>query len=214
MSGPRRTVSGRYARAVERRWARLCDRAVILSERDWALIENWYGRGVPLQIIEEAIDAAAARRGRGGAAPKAPRGLAYIAPAVEEAWGTLLEGRVAEGAASSEPGEAGPAGVEAWRRRLQAEPEGSPLRRLLATLLEALDSGEAEGGIDERLEREIAAAAPEALRRRAEDEVGRELEPYRGRMKSEALDATRRRAVARRLRNWLELPVLDRPAGD
>jgi len=131
---------------------------------------------------------------------------------VEEAWSTVLEGRVAESATRSGPGEAGPDGVAAWRRRMQAEPRRSPLRRLLATLLEALDSGDAAARVEERLEREIAGAAPEPLRRAAEDEVGRELEPYVGRMKGEALETTRRRAVARRLRSRLGLPPLDRSA--
>lgn len=210
MTGARRTVSGSYARAVERRWARLCDRAVILSERDWALIEDWHRRGIPVQIIHEAMDAAETRRGKSRRPVRPPRGLAYVAPAVEEAWRTVLEGRIAEGRAPGPADEPPPGGIEAWRRRLEAEPEDSPLRRLLSALLEALDSGERADGIDARLEREIAEAAPGSLRQRAEDEVGRELEPYAGRMGEETLEATRRRAVARRLREWLALPGLQR----
>lgn len=209
MTGSRRTVPGSYARAVERRWARLCDRAVILSERDWALLEDWHRRGIPLQIIHEAMDAAEARRGKARRPARPPRGLAYVAPAVEEAWRTVLDGRIAEGSAPRAAGVLPPRGAEAWRRRLEAEEEDSPLRRLLAALLQALDSGAAADGIDARLDREIAGAAPDPLRRRAEDEVGRELEPYAGRMKGEMLEATHRRAVARRLREWLGLPGLE-----
>jgi hypothetical protein len=210
MTGSRRTVSGSYARAVERRWARLCDRAVILSERDWALIEDWHRRGIPVQIIQEAMDAAEARRGKSRRAPRPPRGLAYVAPAVEEAWRTVLDGRIAKGGTPLPAGEPPPGGVQAWRRRLETEPGDSPLHRLLAALLEALDSGEAADAIDARLEREIVGAAPGPLRQRAEDEVGRELEPYVGRMTDDTLEATRRRAVARRLREWLALPGLQR----
>jgi hypothetical protein len=184
---------------------------VILSERDWALVEDWYRRGIPLQIIEEAIDAAASRRGRGEVRP--PRGLAYVARAVEEAWRTLLDGRVGDCPDDRPANEAAPAGSTAWRRRLVAESENSLLRRLLATLLEALDSGMTAEEVDARLDREIADAVPSVLRSRVEDEVERELRPYAKRMKPETLAATRRRAVAQRLRASLGLPGLDRPAG-
>jgi len=213
MSGPRQAVPGSYARTVERRWVRLCERAVILSERDWALIEDWHRRGIPLQIVVEAIDAAEERRrrGRGGARP--PRGLAYIAPAVEEAWRAVVEGRATAGGAAGDGGPAA-AGAAAWRERLDAEPAGSPLRGLLAALLDALDSGEPAREIDARLDREVASAAPEALRREVEEEVAHELETYRGRMRRDTLATTRRCAVVHRLRVRLGLPRLETVALD
>lgn len=210
MSESRRTVPGRYARAVERRWARLCGRAVILSERDWALIEDWHLRAIPLQIIEEAIDAAIERRARGRGGSRPPRGLAYIANAVEEAWRTVLDGRVEEAGAEGRPESGRLDGLAAWRTRLREEPRESELRRLLGELVEALDCGESPDRIDARLDREIIAAAPGSLRRKAEEEVGRQLEEYAGRMKKDALEATRLHAQARRLREWLGLPRLER----
>jgi len=194
---------------VERRWARLCERAVILSERDWALIEDWQRRGIPLQIVEEAIDAAEQRRRRARAAAPPPRGLAYVAPAVEQAWRVVVEGRTgAEGAAGDARRPS--AGAAAWRERLRAEPAGSALHRLLTDLLGALESGEPAREIDARLERDLAEAVSPALLREVDEEVARELEPYRGRMGEAALASTRRRAVIHRLRARLGLSGLER----
>lgn len=208
MSVSRRAFSRSYARAVERRWTRLCQRAVILSERDWALIEDWQSRGIPLQIVEEAIDAAEQRRRRARAAAPPPRGLAYVAPAVEQAWRLVLEGRSRD--PGSDRARPGPASAGAWRARLEAEPRESALRRLLESLLRALEAGDPPGEIDARLERTLPAAAPPALLREVETEVALELRPYQGRMEAATLATTRRRVVLHRLRARLGLPRLER----
>ena len=91
MSRP--TGNGPYARAVERMWSSLLERPAVLSPRDWALVRDWHVRGVPLQVIREAIDelAEACQKGR----RRRPRGLAYVAAAVEEGCAAIREGRVA-----------------------------------------------------------------------------------------------------------------------
>ena len=61
MSERRQPAERSYARAVERSWSELCGRPVIFSPRDWALLDDWRQRGIPLQIVQEAIEAAAER---------------------------------------------------------------------------------------------------------------------------------------------------------
>ncbi len=78
-----------YARAIERSWSRVVGRAVILSRRDWDRISAWHESGVPLELIKEAIDDVAEKPRR-----RAPRSLAYVAPAVDEAWQVVREGRI------------------------------------------------------------------------------------------------------------------------
>jgi hypothetical protein len=203
-----KAVRGSYARAVERLWTALCGRAVILSPRDWGIVKEWYERGIPLQIIEEAIDAAAERRSEGRqTAP--PRGLAYIAPAVEEGWLALLEGGRggAEDQDSPAPEERGNP-LSGWRELLGRETEGSALSSLLAGLLEEFEQGEDRAELDRRLDEGLPGAAPAELLREIELELQREIEPYRERMTPEIYETTLRRALAMRLRLRLGLERL------
>jgi len=207
MNGRERPATGSYARAVERRWSELCGRPVILSPRDWALIEDWHQRGIPLQIIDESIAAAAERRQRSSAAG-APRGLAYVAPAVEEAWQVVVEGRLREATTEviPEPGQS--RGIESWRTCRDRQAGGDRLSRLLDEMIAAFESGASAAELESRLDSQIAESAPADLLGRAEAEVAAELKPYQHRMTPESLESTRKRVVARRLRVWLELEGL------
>ena len=189
-----------YAREVERRWSRLHERPVILSPKDWALLSDWQARGVPLWILDEAMQAAVERRS--GREP--PRSLAYLAPAVEEAWGLVLEGRRRD-----EPLPRPPAADP--RRRWQEvalEQPGSPLAELVGGLLERLDAGEAAAAIDEELDRGLAPAVGPERVAPITALVERELSPFAERMTPAILAETTRAAVVLRLRRELGLPRL------
>ena len=209
MSAGDRAETTRYARAVARAWSELPGAPGILSPRDWRLVEDWCARGVPLQVVREAIEAAAERLARGAKEPRRPRGLSYVAPAVEESWRVVLEGRVAEQARLREYDEIPAGAIDAWRARLAVEPEGSVLGRLLVDLIERLERGEPEAEIDRGLDEAIEASAAPGLLRRARDEVQAELVAYRGRMPASAFDATRNKALVTRLRAALGLPRLE-----
>ena len=207
MNAGGRPRAGSYARAVERHWSELCGRPVVFSPRDWALIEDWHQRGIPLQIVREAIDAAAERR-KGSSPTAAPRGLAYIARAVEDAWQVVVEGRLVDAAASIDGPSEEAGGIEAWRDCRGRQPPGSRLGRLLDELIQAFEHGAPTAELESRLDDQLADAAPRELRARAESEVAAELKPYEHRMTSESFESTRRKVVMRRLRMWLGLPAL------
>jgi hypothetical protein len=203
-------ASGSYARAVERLWAGLCGRAVILSPKDWSIVEEWYARGIPLQVIEEAIDAAVERRKRGKGSPP-PRGLVYIAPAVEEGWTAVLEGRRQGPPATASGQKRNTPDISGWRERSNAEAEGSPLCLLLSGLIAAFEGGAEADELDRQLDADLPAAAPGELLRAIEKEVTSELAPFSERMTSSAYEETMRRAVAARLRQMLRLDRLSAP---
>ena len=204
MSSARQLSAAAYAREIEARWSRLLDRPVVLSPKDWVLISNWHARGIPLQIIDESIRAAGERKHRSAA----PRGLAYIAPAVEEAWRVVVEGRLAltHSAATSGPPTGSP--IDLWRERMREEPSGSHLRDLLAALLAAHEAGEVAETLDERLEWALPTSVDHAWRRSIEERVDHELAPFRERMDQATLAETRRSAVLSRMRDELGLPTL------
>jgi hypothetical protein len=200
--------ASRYARAIESRWSELLGRPVVFSPRDWSKVARWHALRIPLEIVEEAMGAALEqRRAREGA-----RGIAELAPRIEEAWSVILDGRRSP---PRDPG-ASPAPEPwcRWRRRIEMEAVGSPLAKLLEELLGRLEGGEAGVALDEELDRRLAGSVASALRDRVFAEVTEETEPFRARMSADRLEATRRRASVDRLRRALDLPRLARGPGE
>jgi len=199
-----------YARAIERRWTEALGRPVVLSPRDWERISDWHARAIPLALVLESIDrlreADGRRRGE-------PRGLAWLAPAVEEAWTAVVEGRRPRPEAENAPGTA--VAVASWRRARGGAGVGTPLGVLLDALLAAHAAGEPPDALDRRLDRALPDAAPDDARAAVETDVDRRLAPYRHRMEPAVFERTRRQALAEGLRAYLGLSRLARPgAGD
>ena len=195
----------RYALAIERRWMEFLGRPAVLSPSDWRWISEWHERGIPLELIVDCLDAAEERR-RAGRGAKRPRGLSYLAAAVDESWSVILDGRVSQevrevSGASREP-------PEAWRRRLEQEPSGSPLQALLAVLLADLEAGTDAERVDEALESSLHESVPPALREAAEAEARSWLESHRSSMSPEEFENAVQRAAVVRLRRRLQLPRL------
>ena len=101
----------RYARAIERCWSGLREAPVVLSPRDWALICDWFDRDIPLDIVRECLEDAAAR----ARSADRPRSLSAIASCVEDGWITVRAGRISSAPAGTSP--RAPTGWQAaWRR--------------------------------------------------------------------------------------------------
>jgi hypothetical protein len=182
----------------------MLDRPVVLSPKDWALISDWHQREIPLTLILESMRHAAEHPRR----RSAPRNLAYIAPAIEEAWRVVLDGRRGAPEAPARPSTFDPG--DAWRRRLEIETGDSLLGQLLSELLTAYEAGEPTETLDARLNERLITSVTEALLRSATDEVNAELAPFMERMDAATLDRTCRSGIVDRLRRALDLPVLGR----
>lgn len=187
--------AGGYARAIERAWSALLERPVVFSPQDWNRVAEWHARGIPLAVVREALEEAAARarkRGRTG-----PARLAAIGPAVEESWSAIMDGR----SAAVEPPTAANRPVETPARWAALIRQGGPLGEYLHGVSLALDEGtlspeSAAAGIDERL----PALVPRELLRKIEDDVDARLRGFAGRLGPAALARTRRRALLDGLR--------------
>ncbi len=191
-----------YVRSIEGAWSDFTGRPVILSPKDWEIVAAWHARGIPLEIVEQAIEAAAERRTGGK-----PRGLSYLSSAVEEGWSVVREGRRPEGDPSPEASqEAVP--EKAWIQRVAAEPDGSALGTLLERLLARLEAGEDPVQLDLELDAQVVDAAAESLVTAVREEIFVEVEPFRARMGDTQFNSTIESAMAQRIRIRLNLPRL------
>jgi hypothetical protein len=200
-SGERQGTT-RYARRIERLWSRLLGAPVVLSPRDWSVIERWHASGVPLAVVEHVLSESARS---GGGRPRAG-GLALQAGAVDEAWTVVREGRLIPRDGPPAPPADEP--LRLWRERLQAEPPDSALAALLEELIERSRAGEVAELLDAELDRRLFEAVGRELASRVLAVVQEELGPYRTRWAPELLESTRRAACAARLRRLLALPRL------
>lgn len=199
MSVGRALSAAAYARALERRWCELTGRSVVLSPRDWALITIWHSRGVPLELVGEAMEAAAERRGA------ELRALSQIGAAVEESWSVVLDGQAST---ISPPSEG--AMFVAWNR-LALSASGTALAELVKDLLERLERGADPAEVDQALDQELPAAVDAQILDAVRRELAIVLEPHRHKMSPQALEATWQRAILDRLRHRLDLPRLSGP---
>jgi hypothetical protein len=202
VSRPRTGNAVRYARVIERRWSELLGKPIVLSPRDWARIEHWCALGIPLEIVDEAMTAVTER----GTTDKSTRRLAELAPLVEDAWAVILDGRRAPRHEVGPSVEADP--LSLWRRRKEREPVGSPLAVLLEGFIDRFERGEDRHGLDAELDHCLVETVDPALRDSVQREVDSDVEPFRGRIPADRLEATRRRACVDRLRRLLDLPRL------
>ncbi|HKQ59735.1 MAG TPA: hypothetical protein VJS92_00540 [Candidatus Polarisedimenticolaceae bacterium] len=209
MSARQAVSARRYARAIERAWVAARGRAAVVSEREWELISSWFARGIPLAIVQEALQAALERPASGGGVRL--RSLAYLAPAVEEAWSVVVDGRRWSASAAAEGPERARRSAEAWERCRLEQPSGSALRALLGELLGALAQGGSGVEADARLDQELAGVAPAMLLARVQRDVERSLGSLRTRLSPASWRTTRDTAITDRLRRELSLPRLGGP---
>ena len=209
MSATRGVGLAAYARAVEREWTELVGAPWLLSPRDWSLLQDWYERGIPLAVLREAISAAGERM-RKGRSRSIRRGLGYLAPAVEEAWAAVRDGRLAPPTASrSTAPEPGPASVlTAWRRVAAELPPGSALGMALGRACAAFEASRPAEEIDRQLDDALPGSVSGERLERCSRRVDRELEAHRTRMSPDSYRATRLRGLVDGLRRELGLPRL------
>ncbi len=205
-----------YVEAIESALQRLRGRPLVLSPEDLQRVLSWHEKGIPLglvlELMDEVFDAAAQRRPR-----RSPRSLAYLAPAVEEAWEDRKEGRVGRRRirrASKDP--TLPDALKSLAAALRSSRAPRQARETIAEVIDALSRGEgpprADGDLAVQLEEDLFAACREALssaQRQALDErAAEEIAPYAQGMSDEVRVRALTRARARLLREQFALPDL------
>lgn len=204
----RRNSVGRraYARRIERALQEARGSPVVLSPRDWALLSDWYDRGVPLAIVLESLDSLTSESSRAGDR-LTRRGLASVSRAVDAAWQTVLEGmRTGPTMAPDEP--ASSSALGAWRRVLDGAANEAGLKDLLETLIRRAEAGEDPGLLDEELDAALAGLCRTERVEQARRDARASLARYRDRMSAAVFAESLARALNDRLRRDLGLPRL------
>ena len=90
-----------YYAAVEAAFIRRRGTPFLLSPKDFALVKEWRGLGIPIEVVERGIGEAFARREERGGAGRV-NALSYCRDAVLVAWERAAETSVGKGAGRSE----------------------------------------------------------------------------------------------------------------
>lgn len=195
-----------YFQAIEATFVRLRGSPFLLSPADWRLAQDWYRRGVPLELVDRALAETFARRAERGASEKV-QSLRYCRHAVEAAWAARRELAVA-----ALPGRADPLLVRPRLLALAAAlppaaaPEFGP--RLVGLEGEAPAVEEALAALDRELVAEAARALEPRDRAALEAEVEAALGDLARRLPAPELADCRRRLRAQAVRRRAGLPQL------
>ena len=207
-----------YYAAAEAAFIRRRGTPFLLSPRDFALLREWRALGVPIEAIEQGIDAAFTRREERSALGRV-NSLGYCRDAILEAWARRAETSVGRGSRPGKGPEVRPA-TEELSRRLREVGERRPdlapaLEPILASLERLAGSGKnAEqteaslARLDRRLARDLLDALPEPERRRLDADVEESLARAGLRMDAETATRTVSALTRRKLREALDLPRL------
>lgn len=194
-----------YFQAIEAAFVRLRGTPFLLSPADWRLASDWHRQGVPLEVVEAALEEVFTRRAERGEVGKV-QSLRYCRAAVEEAWSRRLE---LEGGTAS--AEAAPLAVAerlaALAAALPREAAGIG-RRLLALEGDAADVERRLEELDRELLAEAEAHLDEPERGALEARVEAALAPLAERLPAEEVEAYRPRLRERELRRRADLPLL------
>jgi hypothetical protein len=209
----------RYYQAAEAAFIRRRGTPFLLSPRDFALLKQWRALGVPMEAVEQGIDAAFSGREERQARGRV-NSLGYCAGAVLEAWERRAETSVGKGGGRSGPEPdigaalAGLSGslAELARRRpdlaVPIEAASRSLDRLAKAGKNAEEIETSLARLDKRLAKALSDALPEPERDRLDTEVETALSRANIRMDADTAERTRRALSRRTLREVLDLPRL------
>jgi len=225
-----------YFSEIEDTFIRRRGKHLLLSPIDWALIESWKERGIPLHVavrgIEHAFDSHEAKRRK-----RSVKTLLYCREEVEAQYAEWLESRVGSHEETGKTEDSSPFPRDAvlaylsrslgQLQKLQAERPpthedrfGEALSRA-ATLLQEIKTDyetaaqpdarkleESLTGLERMLDGAIQNVVADAEIAAAQADVDSQLKPYKRHMDKAAFEQTRDSLLRKRLREHLGIPRL------
>jgi hypothetical protein len=210
-----------YFTEIEDTFVRRRGKHLFLSPLDWALIDGWKERGIPLHIVIRAIESVFDVYDRQPAGTRTIKSLFYCREEIESTYLEWLNSRV--GTSDNEeaqfPADAVAAHVRdvaAKLRSLQNEGLTEEIERAVERLdaLAADLTGNTEsidgtlGDIEKILDRSLLERRTDPQFKKIEKEIAAELRPYRSEMEPEVYRNTLELMLLKRLREEAGIPRL------
>ena len=204
--------ANRYFEVIEETFIALRGAPLLLSPKDWQLVDRWQRDGVPLGLVCSVLERLFESRARRGVKGRV-NSLSYCANAVESAWSEVKEMTALGARAPAKPIAVG----DRLRTLAASLPDGLPGPDWRSSIEDlAASAGEHEA---ERIERALAALDHdliEACREQTgavelgaiDGEVQRVLSGLAERVPEDDAADVRRRLVTEGLRRHWRLPVL------
>lgn len=211
-----RSVSaGDYFLEVESHFAQRRGTPFVFSAKDWALLKQWQGEGIPLAVVIEAIDSSFDKSSKTGRR-RTISSLTYCKHAVKDLWEERKDLLVGSEASLPELDPRGRLEVLAEQLQLSGSGQAAQLSEVLSraasTILSIRPTSapqieEALMHLEQQMIAEVLSALDDESRRSIDEELDRALSGYED-LGSDVLNATREANLRRLLRARLAIPRL------
>lgn len=211
-----RSVSaGDYFLEVESHFAQRRGTPFVFSAKDWALLKQWQGEGIPLAVVIEAIDSSFDKSSKTGRR-RTISSLTYCKHAVKDLWEERKDLLVGSEASLPELDPRGRLEVLAEQLQLSGSGQAAQLSEVLSraasTILSIRPTSapqieEALMHLEQQMIAEVLSALDDDSRRSIDEELDRALSGYED-LGSDVLNATREANLRRLLRARLAIPRL------
>ena len=213
-----------YFTEIEDTFVRRRGKHLLLSPIDWAMIEGWRDRGIPMHVVIRAIENVFDGFDK-NPGPRSIKGLLYCKEEVEAQfleWTSMQAGKVKEGS-SEVSAEFSPERVSEHIESVITELERSTnpdlredieraisrLRQLATEKLTNIESADKSlSDIENFLEHALLTSLDKARLAEVEKEIVSQLRPYKSQMEPEAYKQTSRVMMLKRLRDEEGVPRL------
>ena len=211
-----------YFTEIEDTFVRRRGKHLFLSPLDWALIDGWKERGIPLHIVIRAIESVFDVFDRQPPGTRTIKSLFYCREEIESQYLEWLNSRVGstdDGENNQFPADAIQGHISdaiAKLRNVQHEPLAEDVSRAVTRLEElrtniTTDTESIDGtlgDIEKVLDRALLTNWDKASLKRIEKEIASELRPYKSEMEPETYRNTLELMLLKRLREEAGIPRL------
>jgi len=212
-----------YFTEIEDAFIRRRGKNLFLSPIDWALMETWQDKGIPLHVVIRAIEQVFDNFEK-NPSPRTIKGLMFCREEVEAQHEDWLKSQAGKTSNTEEPGEHHSleficehiGGLVESLRKIERPELAEDLERACARLMEIKDNLNGDHELLDRSLSDVEHLLDDALLNKTnretfkaiQSEVTAQLRPYKSTMEKAAYESTLRLMLLKRLREQLGVPRL------